>query len=298
MDPNFPSSYRPISNLRTISKILERLTHIRLSAHFSVTNTLPEFQSGFRPQHSTETSLTKLTSDLLSSTASGYPSLVVSLDLSAAFDCISHNKLLCRLQDNFGLCDKSLKWINSYLLDRTMFVKVQNEVSTNIDVVRGVPQGSVLGPLLFIAYISPVERLITSFQVCQIAYADDLTLYINLESDVFVKLVTCVNAVRDWFMFNDLLLNPEKSQCLQVGTRQQIKTCPHPDLVIGNLLVSRSDDIKLLGVTFDNCLRFNKHISEICSTTSFHTKALKHIRNHIDLPTAKIVASTLIASKL
>ena len=143
------------------------------------------------------TSLTKLASDLLSSTASGYPSLVVSLDLFAAFDCISHNKLLCRLQDNFGLCDKSLKWINSYLSDRTMFVKVQNEVSTNIDVVRGVPQGSVLGPLLFIAYISPVERLITYFQVCQIAYADDLTLYLNLNSDVFVNLVTCVNSVRD-----------------------------------------------------------------------------------------------------
>ena len=148
----------------------------------------------------------QLTNDLFSNTTLGSPSVVISLDLSAAFDCISHQKLLDRLHNVFNVSNLALKWLESYLNYRQMFVKVCNEKSETTNITCGVPQGSVLGPLLFIAYIAPIEQLIRSFDdVKQIAYADDLTLYINLKSNCMLNFSECLNALNDWLLFNDLL---------------------------------------------------------------------------------------------
>ena len=232
----------------------------------------PIFQSGYRVNYSTETALVKLTNDLFLNTTLGSQSVVVSLDLSAAFDCISHRKLLDRLQDVFNVSDLALKWLESYLINREMFVKVCNEKSDTATITSGVPQGSVLGPLLFITYISPIEQLIKSFNVDQIAYADDLTLYINLSSNNVLNFSKCLEAVSDWLLFNDLLLNPDKSQCLRVGTRHQLKTCADSSMNLCGTLVPYSDTLKLLGVTFDSTLSFDKHVSLICSSAFFKSE--------------------------
>ena len=179
-----------------------------------------------------------------------------------------------------------------------MFVKVGDKCSDTCKILSGVPQGSVLGPLLFIAYITPIEHLIKSFDVSHVAYADDLTLYVNLQSGPQSNLRCCLNSVNDWFLFNDLLLNPDKSQCLIVGTRHQVRSCINQSFDICGVAVPCTDSVKLLGVTIDNTLDFERHISDVCSATSYYVRALRHIRKHIDLKTAATIASTLIASKL
>ena len=107
-----------------------------------------------------------------------------------------------------------------------------------------------------------------------------------------------LNAVNDWLLFNDLLLNPDKSQCLRVGTRQQLKACTDSSVDVCGTLVPCSDSLKLLGVTLDSMLNFDKHVSLICSSAFFQIRALRHIRKQIDEKTAKTIATTFIASKL
>ena len=165
LDPEDPSSYRPISNLRTISKLLERLVHSRLAQHLTTSPAFSTFQSAYRQMHSTETALIKVTNDLFNPTAADMPSILLAIDLSAAFDCVSHTKLMLSLADDFGVDCSALNWISSYLTDRTHFVKVGDQASAIVRSETGVPQGSVLGPLLFSAYVSPIDRLISSFDV-------------------------------------------------------------------------------------------------------------------------------------
>ena len=161
----------------------------------------------------------------------------------------------------------------------------------------GVPQGSVLGPLLFIAYISPVERLIHSYGIKYVAYADDIALYLNFTIND-IALHECLSSLGNWLLFNNLLLNVDKSQCMVVGTRQQVKLNPKLEIKIDSENIPQSQDNKLLGVILDPNLNFNKQTSSICSAANYHIRALKHIRNCISTKTANTIACTLISSKL
>ena len=301
LDPDDPASYRPISNLRTIGKLLERTIHSRLSAHLLSCASFSAFQSAYRPCHSTESALIKVTNDILVSTLTKSPSLVLSLDLSATFDCISHHKLLDRLAVEFGVSGMVHNLLTCYLTDRFHYVNVCGECSTISRVSTGVPQGSVLGPLLFSAYISPLQRLVVPTGISHVLYADDVTLYVNLDSGVdqmLARLNDCATSIAHWLMFNDLLLNPSKSEALVAGTHHQVKTCTSLNVVIAGVPVPQSSSIKLLGVTIDSSLSFDAHVSEVCRTAAYHLKAFRHIRKSLDKNTANILACSYIASRL
>jgi exonuclease III len=301
LNPDDPSSFRPISNLRSISKILERLVHCRLSKHLLSSPNFSTLQSAYRTFHSTETTLAKITNDIFRTVDSGSPSVLVALDLSSAFDCVSHEKLLHRLTDDFGVCNVAHAWLTSYLSGRTYFVKVESGISDTVFVNSGVPQGSVLGPLLFTTYISPIQRVIESFGINHVAYADDLTLYVNLQGDVksiLLSVSNCTNAVSNWFMLNDLLLNPSKSEAMFLGTRQQVKSISSEQVTVAEAIVQPASHVKLLGVTFDPTLSFNDHVADVCKSTFYHVKALKHIRKCIDFSTANTIACSFTASRL
>ena len=171
------SSYRPISNLSVLSKLLERLVARQLMHYLSSTNLLPSLQSGFRPGHSTETAVLRVLSDILQAVDQGDVAALILLDLSAAFDTVDHPILLQRLRSTFGFGGIAHRWLGSYLSGRCQYVRRRSARSTITQLVCGVPHGSVLGPILFVLYTVDLLSLIESYSLSPHLYADDTQVY-------------------------------------------------------------------------------------------------------------------------
>ncbi len=213
LDPKYLVNYSPISNLPFLSKILEKVVSSQLYFFLEKNYICEDFQSGFRPSHSTETALIRVTNDLLLSSDHGCIFILVLLDLTAAFNTIDHNILLNRLENFVGISRSALAWFKSYLSDRHQFVAVNEEVSYRSQVQYGVPQGSVLGPLLFTLYMLPLGNIIRKHGVSFHCYADDTQLYISSrpgETHQIEKLMECIVDIKNWMTCNFLLLNSEK----------------------------------------------------------------------------------------
>lgn len=173
------SNYRPISQLSFLSKLLERTVATQLSKHLGDNNLHAPMQSAYRPQHSTETALLRVTNDLLAAVDQGKAIYLVLLDQSAAFDIIDHGILLKRLSSRFKLSERVLAWMTSYLSSRTQSVSLSRVSSTATTIKHGVTQGSVLGPLLFTLYIVPLSEIAQRHGLAVHFYADDVQLYVS-----------------------------------------------------------------------------------------------------------------------
>ena len=167
LDETSPSSYRPISNLSIISKLLERLVARQFVAYLNASRLLPATQSGFQRGHSTATAIIRVLSDLLDAVDRDDTAILILLDLSAAFDTMGHRILLERLRVTFGVDNSALAWFHSYLSGRRQHVRCGSKCSALIDVICGVPQGSVLGPILFIIYTAVMESIVTEHALSQ-----------------------------------------------------------------------------------------------------------------------------------
>ena len=301
LDSNDPASYRPISNLNTIGKILERLALVTLRNHLTSSPNFNRFQSAYRPAHSTETAVLKIADDLYSNIDKGHASVLMTIDLSAAFDTVSHTILHHRLGEDFGVSGCVSQWIKCYLTDRSQFVKCGEVAGTTTAVVSGVPQGSVLGPLLFGAYVAPIGQIISHFEVGQQHYADDTTLYVRLGSSCTMpaNLMDCVDALRKWFLINDMQVNPDKTEIMTVGSRGQLKRLDGAASVsVGGAQLGWSESVKIIGVTFDRSLNFEKHVAGVCQTSAYHTRALRHIRPYLSVTQAAQLGCAIVTSRL
>jgi hypothetical protein len=305
LNPDDPSSYRPISNLNTISKMLERLALARLSPLIVSSPNFNHLQSAYRKFHSTETCLLKTLSDVYSSIDGGASALIVSLDLSAAFDTICHTTLIRRLEAMFGISGNMTNWISSYLSGRTQNVFLGGHLSTQSILAVGVPQGSVLGPLLFTSYIAPVASLVSTFGLLHQQYADDTQVYLSVsKSDPHLainNLQACLSSLRCWFAQNGLAINPVKSEAILVSTAQrakQLTTSGLTSVSVAGAPVAISSKITTLGLTIDKSLTFSKHVQNVSRSCMFHIRALKHIRHLLSQNDANTLATCLINSKL
>ena len=214
LDVNCLTNYRPISNLSFLSNTLERYVASELR-HYLDTNGFNEpFQSAYRPKHSTETALVRIHEDLIQAVDSRRGVLLVLLDLSAAFDTLDHSTPLHRLRA-IGLNQTVLAWFSSYLVGRTNAVKIREVTSAPLITQHGVPQGSVLGPLLFNIHLLPITDIFDRHQIRYHIYADDTQLYAECSpsshADAQRKIEECVSDIRQWLDYNHLLLNEAKT---------------------------------------------------------------------------------------
>ena len=298
-----PSSYRPISNLNTISKILERLVLTRITSHSNESAAVDPLQSAYRHGYSTETALLQVTSDIFEAFDAGESVLLVALDQSAAFDCIHHATLIDRLRHTYGLTGVALDWMKSYLSSRQSYVNWRTCNSDHIVVDTGVPQGSALGPQLFSMYIAPLAGLIRSFGIRYHQYADDTQVYISLsKNNSSVQLETlerCVTKVHEWLLHNGLALNPAKSDAVQFSIgRGRARTDRIAVVDVSGADIQPAATIKSLGVVLDQNLSFNQQVDGVCKSCYFHIRALRHVRDSLPDDVAKTVAVSIVTSRL
>ncbi len=247
-----------------------------------------------------------MTNDLLLSSDRGCISLLVLLDLSTAFDTIDHNILLNRLENFVGISGSALAWFKSYLSDRHQFVAVNEEVSFRSQVQYGVPQGSVpqgsvLGPLLFTLYMLPLGNIIRKHRVSFHSYADDTQLYIYSrpgETHQIEKLMECIVDIKNWMTSNFLLLNSEKTEVLIIGLKPPTIINLEHCLTLHGCSVDSSSSVKNLGMLFDSNLSFDSHVSSICKTAFFHLKNISKLRPMLSMSYAEILIHVFMTSRL
>jgi len=304
LNPDDFANYRPISNLHTLSKILERLALSRLQPFILSSTNFNVFQSAYRKFHSTETSLNKTLSDIYQSIDNGSSTLLVSLDLSAAFDTIPLDILIQRLQHSFGITGLALGWITSYLSSRSQYVCLSGHRSPTLPLLFGVPQGSVLGPLLFSTFISPVSTLVSSFGLQHQQFADDTQIYVSLDkvnpTSSQSRLESCLSALCSWFSQNGLCINPSKSESIMFSTTQglqRLKSSGLTSVSVSDAKIPISNKITTLGVILDSSLTLSQHTQYLVKSCNFHIRALKHIRHILTTEDALTLAVSLAQSK-
>ena len=269
------SNYRSVSALPAVSKTAERVIFDQLY-EFSL-NFLSGNLSGFLKGHSCTTALLETCEDIRENLDSSEYSAAITIDLSKAFDSINHNLLLAKLSA-YGVTEDALQLVRSYLTGRKQHVKIDGNLSDWQIVKWGVPQGSILGPLLFNIYINDVNF---SHISCSLRfYADDTTRYFSSPSPSILQtnLQNNLGLLASWFHKNFLAINHRKSQSILFH-----KTILPTPFVIDNDVPDSVTQIKLLGVTIDNLLSFQAHVKEICRKVNAKVSILRRIRKLIPL---------------
>ena len=223
-------------------------------------------QFGFRKMHNTTDAVTKFIADITKCLDRKDKVLAVFCDLSKAFDTINHNILLNKLHF-YGIRGIALEWFRSYLSDRRQYVHYDLCDSNVMEVQYGVPQGSVLGPLLFIIYMNDLSDHLTSCE--SVLFADDTTIYGhgNDLNKLYNDVTNDLNYITDWFRANKLSLNTNKTNYM-LFTNSRNKTHFGKNLTINNEIISEKSSTKFLGITIDNKLKWDKHIESLSKQLS------------------------------
>ena len=302
LDKHELKNYRPISNLTFLSKLIERVVSKQLTDYLERNRLLPKFQSAYRRCHPTETALLKVYSDLTDAIDRGEVTLLGLLDLSSAFDTVDHNVLLDRLKLTHGISDIALKWIKSYLCDRQQTIVVNDVHSSTQTLVRGVPQGSVLGPMLFTLYTTEIQEIILSYNLeCHI-YADDTQLYFHCApsqlATVTPRLVECIQSIREWMSSNRLRLNPDKTEFIWFSSARNMQHVPQASITVGGSTITPSRTVRDLGVYLDTTLGLTDHVTRTVQSSFFQLRQLKYVRRCLNKDNTKILLHAFVTSRL
>ena len=272
LDPEKLNNYRPVSNLLFLSKLIERVVLQRLNHHLDVNNLHCDSQHGYKKFHSTETLMLSVMNDILVGFDSKSATVLVLIDLSAAFDTVDHCKLLSILKNDFGIRGVALKWFQSFLVGRKQRVTVENSLSDLLDVLFGVPQGSVLGPVLFNIYAQSLSSVIKQRNFRTGNYADDnqarKTFAMSFQYEVLVNDIPSVlRDISNWMDSMSLKINPDKTEIILFLPAEY---CNTGDSIGGTILfdgscIRFSKVVKNLGIYLDQHANFNNHINFIVS---------------------------------
>ena len=282
-------NYRPISLLPTIAKIFERLMHRQLSEFTArlFSPLLGGFRHGYNTQHVLLNFLQHCKNSIDNKGLAG----AVFMDLSKAFDCVNHGLLIAKLSA-YGLNKDALQLIRSYLSNRQQRVKINSSFSDWKEIKIGVPQGSVLGPLLFNVFVNDIFWFVHRTKICN--YAGDTTIFASHpDLDTIIKqLEEDSSVIVKWFSDYFLKLNDDKCHLMIFGEKSTEAT-----VSIGNSMINESDYEKLLGVTFDKKLSFKKHVEDLSKKANQKLHALARLSNYIDPIKSEIVMNSFIRSQ-
>ena len=279
-----PNNYRPISLLSIISKPLEKHIHAHLLNYLDKYSLLHPLQSGYRPKHSCLTALSHMTSKWLTNINESMMTGAIFLDLRKAFDLINHDILLKKLT-LYLKSAKSVSLLNSYLHNRQQCVYTQGEFSTKGHLKHGVPQGSVLGPLLFCLFINDLPMNISNPAVTCEMFADDTSLHAGGKEvkEIESVLQTSLNDVSSWCSKNSMLIHPHKTKSMLVSTRQKLQNSTYTlSLSIDSTPVEQVSEHRVLGITLDDQFKWEAHTNNVCKKLSqnlFLLSKLKHFVN-------------------
>ena len=291
-DPLNIANYRPISLLSSISKILEKIIYDRTITFVRNCNLLSDSQFGFRQKHSTTHAILNFVNHIATAIDNHLHTLGIFLDLSKAFDTIDHEILLFKLS-HYGVRGKALEWYKSYLTGRNQFVSINSANSNYASMTCGVPQGSLLGPLLFILYINDLQN--SSRILSFILFADDTSVFFSHRNpDVLVNTVnTELASINQWICCNKLSLNVQKTHCMLFSN--SVSFLPS-NVSLNDSVIQMVDSTKFLGLNIDNKLSWKEHImylSKLLSRNvgvinklkfSFPSNILLNLYNTIVLP--------------
>ena len=218
--------------------------------------------------------------------------LLLLLDLSAAFDTVDHSTLLLRLRTRFGVKGSALAWFESYLASRKYDVQVEGYKKSSLrSLDSGVPQGSVLGPLLYVLYTSPVADIIKSHDLQYHFYADDTQLYITFKTDsaddaclAKSRVEHCVEEIDRWMISNKLKLNDDKTELIVFSSKLRPRPC--------------LSSVRNLGVLFDQTLSFGENVSKLCKSSHYLLRNISKIRKHLDENSTETLVHAFVSSKL
>ncbi len=287
-----PVNYRPISVLISLSKLLERALYNRLMDFITENNILSPSQYGFRPKRSTETALLSFTNHVLNAFDNNSYLLCIFLDLSKAFDTVNHSILLTKLH-HYGVKGVAHTWFASYLSGRHQHVRVNGQTSTNLPVSCGVPQGSILGPLLFLLYINDICH--SSKLLHFILFADDSALFssdnniLNLLNNVNKEL----KLVADWLSANKLTINTSKTHYI-IFNRYKKFTYPLIPVKINNEILTEVTETKFLGVIVEKHLLWHKHINSIKAKVAKQCGIMYLTRDSLDRHSLLLIYNSLV----
>ena len=298
------NNFRPVSNLAFISKILEKVVLHQILSHCSNFAPLPVNQSSYRQFHSTETALLKVQSDILMNMDKQEITLLVLLDLSAAFDTIDHGILLDILERDFGITDSALKWIKSYISSRRQCIIVDDSTSKEFDIDCGIPQGSCLGPILFLLYSSKLFQIASSHLPEIHGFADDTQLYLSFKPDeassqeAILRMEHCISDMRSWMISNRLLINDSKTEFLIIGSRQQLSKVNISCVRVGDSLISSAKNARNLGAWFDSSMSMEVHISKTCGKAFRGLYNIRQIRKFLTPDSTKTLVHAFVTSHI
>ena len=281
------SNYRPISILTNISKVFERLMFYQMYTY--IENILSNYQCGFRKNYSSQHCLLIMLERWKKCLDKKGTAGVLLTDLSKAFDCLNHDLLIAKLHA-YGFDYKSLKFIQDYLSYRYQRVKINSSYSSWKLILQGVPQGSILGPVLFNIYLTDLFLFAAEANIAN--YADDNSPYACKPNTdlVITQLQEDSNKLLRWFSHNYLKANPDKFHLILNDTDENIS------IMLGQYEIHNSNNQKLLGVTIDNKLTFNEHVTSLCKKATKKLHALTRVSRFMNTEKKRVIMKSFITS--